>query len=130
MGEIQIPSKTKIKAVARFEIEPRDFDETAKFYRRLGFQLTIRGDIGKRTADLKSGEVRLRFIEAAESGLDRRRGPFHRLRICLRVSDLPGFVADLRGKGMEVEDPGAMRPLRTEIVDPNGVRILLEEDAA
>jgi catechol 2,3-dioxygenase-like lactoylglutathione lyase family enzyme len=128
MAEFQIPaSKSKIRAVARLELEPRDFDETAKFYRRLGFTVTIKGtDVGGRFAELKAGEVRVRFTEAAATGTgsDRRRSAFHRLVLCFDVSDIAALVTELRGKGLTVEERGATA---AEIVDPNGVRILLEQ---
>lgn len=126
MAEFQIPaSKSKIRAVARLELEPKDFDETAKFYRRLGFTVTIKGvDVGSRVAELKAGDVRVRFTEAAAGGADRRRSAFHRMVICFSVTDVAALTAELRGKGMVVEERGAAA---AEVVDPNGVRILLEQ---
>ena len=126
MAEFQIPAgKSKIRGFARVELEPRDFDETARFYRRLGFQVTIKGDAaGGRMAELKAGEVRVRFNEAgAGPATDRRRSAFHRLVLCFAVTSVDEVRAELATKGIAFEERG---PRAVEVLDPNGVRILLE----
>lgn len=126
MSETRIPAgKSKVRAPARFELEPRDFEETARFYRRLGFQVTIKGDaIGKRVAELKAGEVRIRLREGGGPELDRRRSAFHRLRLVLAIASFEEFRAEVQAKGIETADAG---PRAFEVTDPNGVRLLLEE---
>ncbi len=132
MGDSIIPSKQRLRGIERLEIEPRDFDETVRFWRRLGFQVTIKGEVGRREAALRAGELRLLFREPRdEGGQDRRRSPFRRLRIAFGVRDLEALVAELREKGVEVPAPGRVQGLAraVEIVDPNGIRLLLEEGA-
>ena len=48
---------------------------------------------------------------------------------CLEVDDLPGTVAELRGKGLEVTDPklGSDRSWQAWLQDPDGNRIELHQ---
>jgi len=130
MGELFVPNKQKIRGIDRLELEPRDFDATAKFWRQMGFQVTIRGEAGRREASLKANDLRLLFRETAEDpGMDRRRSPFTRLRIALGIRDFEAYLTELRGKGIAVPESGhgqgASRAV--EVIDPNGIRLLLEE---
>jgi predicted enzyme related to lactoylglutathione lyase len=133
MADVIIPNKQRIRGIERLEIEPRDFTATAKFWRQLGFQVTIKGDPGRREATLRAGEVRLLFREPAEDpGSDRRRSAFTRLRIAFSIRDFDVYLEDLRGKGVDVPEPSRPHGFAraVEIVDPNGVRILLEESTS
>jgi catechol 2,3-dioxygenase-like lactoylglutathione lyase family enzyme len=133
MADFFVPNKQRIRGIERLEIEPRDFEATARFWRRLGFSVTIKGEAGRREAALRAGDLRILFREPREeSGADRRRAPFQRLRIAIGVRDFDAFLDDLRAKDVEVPAPtrehGFTRAI--EVVDPNGIRILLEESGS
>lgn len=131
MGELFIKNKQRLRAVERLEIEPRDFNETVTFWRRLGFQVTIQGEPGQRLASLKAGELRVKLTEDERRAHDRRRNPFTALRIALSVRDFDAYLADLRQKGIAAGEPSFEHGFTrgVEIVDPNGIRVLVEEAA-
>jgi hypothetical protein len=132
MRDFFVPSKRRIERVSRLEVVPRHFDETARFWRRLGFQVTITGEVGARQANLRAGDLHVVFHEAQEDPeADRRRNPFDRLRIVISVRAFDEYLEELSTKGFDgvgVESAaGSARA--AELVDPNGIRLLLEESA-
>ncbi|HVY61649.1 MAG TPA: VOC family protein [Planctomycetota bacterium] len=130
MADLFVPNKQRIRGIERLEVEPRDFPATAKFWRQLGFQVTIKGDPGRREATLRAGEVRVLFREPPDDPeMDRRRSAFTRLRIAFSVRDFDAYLEELRSKGVEVPAPSRHHGFAraVELVDPNGIRILLEE---
>ncbi|MHC4391719.1 MAG: VOC family protein [Planctomycetota bacterium] len=132
MADYFVPSKQHLRRLERLEIEPRDFNATARFWRRLGFQVTIQGDTGRRTAALRAGEVRLLFRESGILGDDRRRTPFLPLRVVISVRAFDECLAELAGKnitlGPEERTSGFARAV--EVIDPNGIRLLVEDGEA
>jgi hypothetical protein len=132
MADLFVPNKQRIRGIERLEVEPRDFTATAKFWRQLGFQVTVKGDPGRREATLRAGEVRVLFREPPEDpDADRRRSAFTRLRIAFSVREFDAFLEELRSKGLEVPPPSRFHGFAraVELIDPNGIRILLEEAA-
>ena len=125
-----VPSKRRIERVVRLEIVPREFDDTVRFWRRLGFQVTITGEAGTRQANLRAGELHVRFEEAQEDpAADRRRAPFFRLRVVVAVRAFDDYLAELAAKGFEdlAVERSATGGRAVEVIDPNGIRLLLEE---
>ena len=130
MADLFVPNKQRIRGIERLEVEPREFDGTARFWRQLGFQVTIKGEAGRREATLRAGEVRVLFREPPHDPADdRRRAAFTRLRIAFSIREFDAYLDDLRAKGLEVPEPSRFHGFAraVELVDPNGIRILLEE---
>src|SRR4051794_3396343 len=102
-----------------FRVREADIEQTATFYEQvLGLPLKLRD--GTRWIAFDCAGVTLALEGAATSS-----GPGG-ATVSLRVDDVDGFVADLRGRGATVTDPqDGPHERRATVTDPAGNTLVL-----
>ena len=110
-------------------ISAKDWDETLNFYiKTLGFKEAF-------TFKDKNGNVTTSYIQMNKDNfLEVSRGSADRPpvnHVGIQVDDINATVANLRRRGVKVEDPhvGNSKAPIANVVDPNGIRLELVEFA-
>jgi len=109
-------------------ISARDWDETLNFYiKTLGFKeaFTFKDKNGNVTTSYIQMNKE-NFLEVSRATPERPAGLNH---VGIWVDDLNATVANLRRRGVKVDDPrvGNSKAPLTNVVDPNGIRLELLE---
>ena len=109
-------------------ISAKDWDETLKFYiGTLGFKeaFTFKDKNGNVTTSYIQMNKE-NFLEVARATPERGPGLNH---LGIWVDDINATVANLRKRGVKVDDPrtGNSKAPLTNVVDPNGIRLELLE---
>jgi catechol 2,3-dioxygenase-like lactoylglutathione lyase family enzyme len=126
-GQAQDDRLTGIR-INHVGIFAKDWDETINFYTKtLGFKeaFTFKDKDGNVTTSYIQMNKE-NFLEIARATPERPAGLNH---VGIWVDDIKATVANLRRRGVKVEDPrtGNSKAPLTNIMDPNGVRIELLE---
>jgi catechol 2,3-dioxygenase-like lactoylglutathione lyase family enzyme len=127
-GQAQQPRLEGDNYVNHVAIAVENFDEAFAFYtQKMGFReaFTVRDDNGRPTLSYVQVS-RNTFIELQQANANRRPGLNH---LGLHVENLQRAVADLKQRGVTVEEPRS-RPDDSSVAnatDPNGIRIEMFE---
>jgi len=109
-------------------ISAKDWDETLNFYiKTLGFKEAF--TFKDKNGNVTTSYIQMNkdnFLEVSRATADRPPGLNH---LGIWVDDINATVANLRRRGVKVEDPhvgGSKAPI-ANVVDPNGIRLELLE---
>jgi glyoxylase I family protein len=113
-----------LRGLHHVQLNVGDVDEALAFYRQLGMTVrSDRPDIGVDGAWLDVAGQQVHLVKA-ESPRDLGQ------HFALELDDLDAAVEDLRARGVDVREPGALGPglpRQTSLHDPSGNRIELRE---
>lgn len=119
---------------SRILLRPRDFDRSVDFYEdQIGLVRSRDwGDVGHRGVVYFLGGGHLELSESAstDGANELRSADGARIRMWLQVADVETSEAELRERGVEIQQPAEMKPwglIEMSIIDPDGLEIVIVE---